>query len=87
MRTPAKRADADGRPLENWVRRLVEKRERLNMLGLKIAATGALLVLLSGLAIKTIGKWPGAPKGAPLLMAWFGGAAAVLAGCLMAIWE
>jgi hypothetical protein len=56
------------------------------MLGLKIAATGALVMLLSGIAVKAIGGWPGVAKGLPLLIAWFGGAAAVVAGLLIAVW-
>lgn len=57
------------------------------MLGLKIAATGALALFLSSLAIRSVGKWPGVAKGLPLLALWFGGAAATLAGLLMAVWE
>lgn len=56
------------------------------MLGLKIAATGALLMLLSGVLIKAIGGWPGVAKGFPLLLLWFGGAAAAVLGLLMAVW-
>ena len=56
------------------------------MLGLKIAATGALLMLLSGIAVRAIGRWPGLAKGLPLLLVWFGGAAATVVGLLMAVW-
>jgi hypothetical protein len=43
-------------------------------------------MLLSGLAVNAIGDWPGVAKGLPLLIVWFGGAAAVVAGFLMVIW-
>ena len=56
------------------------------MLGLKIAATGILVMLISGLAVKAIGGWPSALKGFPLLALWFGGAAAVVIGLLIAVW-
>ena len=54
------------------------------MLGLKIAVTGALVVLVASCAIR--GPWPGIGVGLPLLTAWAGGAAAVVAGLLMAVW-
>lgn len=56
------------------------------MLGLKIAATGAFVLLASGICIAHVGRWPGAWKGATLLIAWYGGTAAVLIGLLMALW-
>ena len=56
------------------------------MVGIKIAATGALVMLLSGLAVSAVGGWPGVAKGLPLLIVWFGGAFAVVVGLLMAVW-
>lgn len=57
------------------------------MLGLKIAVTGALVMIVSGISIKAVGEWPGAAKGLPLLIAWSVGCAAMLVGLLMAIWS
>ena len=56
------------------------------MLGMKIAATGALVMLVSRLAVSAVGDWPGVAKGLPLLALWFGGVAAVIVGFLMAMW-
>ena len=57
------------------------------MLGLKIVATGAIVMLMSSLAVRYVGGWPGVAKGLPLLILWFGGAAALVVGILMAVWE
>jgi len=64
----------------------LKNREGLNMLGLKIAATGLLAMLLSGVAIRAVGGWPGVAKGLPLVLVWFGGAAATVVGLLMTVW-
>jgi len=56
------------------------------MIGLKIAATGLLLMLLSSIVAGCVGKWPGIAKGLPIVLAWFGGAVAVVAGLLMVVW-
>lgn len=56
------------------------------MLGLKIAATGLLVMLLSWIAIRIIGRWPGIKKAFPLLAMLLGGAAATVSGLLMAVW-
>ena len=54
------------------------------MLGLKIAATGLIVVLVTSCAIR--GPWPGVAAGAALLAAWLGGIVAVITGVLMTIW-
>ena len=55
------------------------------MLGLKIAATGALVLLVASCVAR--GRpWPGVAIAVPLLLAWFGGAFAIVAGLLMAVW-
>ena len=56
------------------------------MLGLKIAATGALVMLVSHIVAKAIGDWPGVVQGMPLLIAWFGGGVALVVGFMMAVW-
>ena len=56
------------------------------MIGLKIAATGLLLMLLSRILADSVGEWPGIAKGLPIVLAWLGGAVAVVAGLLMVVW-
>ena len=54
------------------------------MLGLKIAATGIIVMLVSACVVRAVGRWPGAAVGLPLLVCFFGGAA--LVGVLMMVW-
>lgn len=56
------------------------------MLGIKIAATGALAILLSGTAIKGMGDYPGGAKGFILVVLWIVGADAVVIGAMLAVW-
>lgn len=57
------------------------------MLGLKIVVTGALSLLLAGLAIKAIGKkMPSLWVAIPVLTMFFAGLAAVVGGFLWLVW-
>lgn len=57
------------------------------MIGMKLILTGVALVFTASLMIKAIGKYPGPVIGAPLVVAWFGGAAMIVFGLLAAIWQ
>lgn len=57
------------------------------MIGLKIAATGAVLVITAGTAMSVIGeKMPALWVAVPLLTIFFGGLAATLGGFLWWVW-
>ena len=53
---------------------------------LKVAAIGLLLMLVSGVLVRAIGKWPGPVVGLPIVAAWFGGAAMAFCGLVAALW-
>ena len=58
------------------------------MIGLKIAATGALVWLFANVLVAAETKhYPGHLRGIPILAMWFGGAVATVVGFLMAIWQ
>jgi hypothetical protein len=58
----------------------------MNLLGLKIALTGLIVMIVAWLAMVQVGKWPGMALGLPLVVAFLGGGVAAVAGLLVAIW-
>ena len=60
--------------------------EGMSLLGMKIALTGLIVMIVAWLSIFHIGKWPGLALGLPLVVAFLGGGLAAVAGALVAIW-
>ena len=62
---------------------MVDEHGEIGMLGLKIAVTGAVLVIVTGVAMHAIGKkMPSMWVALPILAVFFGGLAATVGGFL-----
>jgi hypothetical protein len=56
------------------------------VLGLKFIVSGVLLLVISSIFMRAIGKYPGPAVGAPLILTWVGGVLMLLYGAFAAIW-
>ncbi len=56
------------------------------MFGLKLILTGLLLFVVSSVAVKATGKYPGDWVGIPLIIVWYGSVLVMLYGAFAAIW-
>ncbi len=55
-------------------------------MGLKFIVSGVLLLVISSIFMRAIGKYPGPAVGAPLILTWVGGVLMLLYGAFAAIW-